>query len=128
MKGWRSELETMATTNGWPMQVHQGEFITITVGRTDGTSGTTAPVTVLYRVKEARTDIGYVDLTPITMQQLSNEALYWPSKREINREASIKACLVLKRQHHRVPKTALVARTSFQQMARLPCYRGTRPR
>lgn len=128
MTDWRSELTTLATTNGWPVTYHAGDYVSIQVGPTQGTSGSTAPTVIVYRVKEVNRTWDYVDLIPMDAQQLFNEAAWFPSRIELNREASIKACLNLREVHKRAPKKALVARTSFQQMARLPCYRGTRCR
>jgi hypothetical protein len=49
-------------------------------------------------------------------------------KWERNRAAALEGGAAQQQKHSRVPKNALVARTSYQGMARLPCYRGARPR
>lgn len=119
---WTSDT-TYIPTDGYTYR--PGDYISIIHGPVDTSTGTTGPV-VLYRVKESTSS--YAAITQVDAQQLVNEAAWFPSKMELNRAASIKACLELRETHRKAPKKALVARTSFQQMARLPCYRGTRPR
>lgn len=53
---------------------------------------------------------------------------WFPTKQELNCLAAIKGCLAQRSIHSRVPKKALLLRTNYQGMARLPCYRGTRVR
>jgi hypothetical protein len=76
---------------------------------------------VLYRVKGG---------TTYSISQTSQEASGWvaPTKWELSDVASVLGCLALRAKHSRVPKSALGARTNYQGMARLPCYRKTRAR
>lgn len=97
---------------------------TITIHRQS--SGNTAPTVTLYRVQHVYD--GFAELVPLHAQRLFDEASWFPGKWEINRKAAIEGGRAQQERHQRVPKIALAARTSFQQMPRLPCYRGTRPR
>lgn len=49
-----------------------------------------------------------------------------PTKWELQREASIEGARKEAPKHERIPRKALVLRASYQQMARLPGYRGKR--
>lgn len=110
-------------TTGEPWHVEQGQNIVVYPNRTSTTSGTT-DTRVLYRVQ--RTYSTQVDLTPVSMFDLP--LVSGPTKWEVNREAAIAGGRALEKKHRRSPKQFLKARTSFQQMARIPCYRGVRPR
>jgi hypothetical protein len=123
---WGNEVTTLTT--GGTIHVHRNDLVTIIIAddRSSGTSSPTLPVELLYRVKSSTTYS--VDVTPVHAQRLADEESWFPSRWEINRKAAIAGGLAEREKHRRVPKKALVARTSFQQMSRLPCYRGTRPR
>lgn len=50
------------------------------------------------------------------------------SKWQLSRDGAFSGVAPLAAEHARLPKDAFVLRSSFQGMARLPCYRGARPR
>lgn len=112
-------------TTGEPWHVEQGQNIVVIYPRNDTTAGTTE-VRTIYRVQRVySTYPTRVDVTPVSMFDLSFEG---PTKWEVNREAAIAGGRALEKKHRRPPKQFLRARTGFQQMARIPCYRGVRPR
>lgn len=121
---WDNEVTTVSTFDSF--RYHQNDLVTITYPGVSDTTGSTVPVKVLYRVKTVSTYS--LDVTPVHAQRLADEESWFPSRWEINRKAAIAGGMAEQEKHRRVPKKALVARTSFQQMCRLPCYRGTRPR
>lgn len=122
---WDNEVTTMTT--GETLHVHQNDFVTVTYYSNDhDTTSPTVPVKLLYRVKSTTTYS--MDVTPVYAQQLADEASWFPSRWEINRLAAIAGARARSKDHSRIPKKALVLRSSYQGMARLPCYRGTRPR
>ena len=122
---FRNDVTTTLTSNEM-IRVHENDLVQIYVynpnDTTSPTAGTSNP-RVVYRVK---TYTAYsMDVTPV------NQALedsWFPSRWEINREAAIAGAKAEQPKHSRIPKKALVLRSSYQGMARLPCYRGTRPR
>ena len=92
----------------------------------DSTAVTTTP-TRLYerRVTVKRLTPRTYELTPITPYDVS---LLFPTRQELNDQAAIAGAKAKTKEHSRVPKDALVLRSSYQGMTRLPCYRGVRPR
>lgn len=121
---WNNEVTTVSTFDAY--RYRQNDLVTITYPANSDTTGTTAPVKVLYRVKAVSTF--RVVVTPIHAQRLAEEESWFPSRWEINREAAIAGGRAQQKKHSRIPKNALGRRSSFQGMARLPCYRGTRTR
>lgn len=119
---WLGQVST--TMTGETLTVHQGDYLTITYPASRDTNGSTVPV--VYRVKTVGSY--YSDITPYDMQRMAEEASWFPSRWEINRKAAIAGGQALKKKHCSAPKGALVLRSSYQGMARLPCYRGTRTR
>ena len=120
---WNNEVTTTLTSNE-PMSFHQNDYVQITVyNRNNDTTGSTVPVKVLYRVKTYTTYSA--DVTPVNQAQVNS---WFPTRRELNRLAAIEGAMAQQKKHSRVPKKALVLRSSYQGMARLPCYRATRPR
>lgn len=123
---FRNDVTTTLTTNE-TIQVHQNDYVQIYVYNKgeDMTSSPTATTNtrVVYRVKTYTTYS--MDLTPVNK---AREESWFPTRWEINREAAIAGAIAQQKKHSRVPKKALVLRSSYQGMARLPCYRGTRPR
>jgi len=94
----------------------------ITYRRDGVTSTATSDVVVLYKVtvypsyESAST---FVQGAPVDG---------FPTAQERNRLAAIEGCLAQRVVHSRIPKRALLLRSNYQGMARLPCYRGTRIR
>jgi len=121
---WNNEVTTTLTSNE-SISFHQNQYVNITVyNRSDtDTSSPTVPVKVLYRVKTYTTYSA--DVTPVNQAQVNS---WFPTRRELNRLAAIEGAMAQQKKHSRVPKKALVLRSSYQGMARLPCYRATRPR
>ena len=119
-----NEVTTTLTSNE-SISFHQNQYVNITVyNRSDtDTSSPTVPVKVLYRVKAYTTYSA--NITPVNQ---ALEASWFPTRRELNRLAAIAGGQAEKSKHSRIPKKALVLRSSYQGMARLPCYRATRPR
>jgi hypothetical protein len=124
---FRNDVTTTLTTSE-TIQVHQNDYVQIYVYNR-GEDQTTSPTAmasnprVVYRVK---TYTSYsMDITPVNQAQVDS---WFPSRWELNREAAIAGGRAQQKKHSRVPKKALVLRSSYQDMARLPCYRGTRPR
>jgi hypothetical protein len=118
-----NEVTTTLTSNE-SMSFHQNDYVQITVyNRANDTSSPTAPVKVLYRVKAYTTYSA--NITPVNQAQ---EDSWFPTRRELNNQAARRGAQAQAKQHARIPKKALVLRSSYQGMARLPCYRATRPR
>jgi hypothetical protein len=109
----------LVSTSGF-VRLYESDVIVVRVPA--GTTNVTGePVRLVYAVKN---EVGTRSLVlPVPPYEPT-----FPTKRELNRIASIKGAKAQIPKHRRVPKKALVARTGFQQMCRLPCYRGTRPR
>lgn len=106
------------------MSFHQNDYVQITTyNQNNDTSGSTILVKALYRVKTYTTYSANV--TPVNQ---ALEASWFLTRREINRLAAIAGAKAEQTKHSRIPKKALVLRSSYQGMARLPCYRATRPR
>lgn len=127
--GWEHETILVPINREW--EVAPSQYVNITTDTATITihspsSGTTAPTVTAYRVQHVYD--GYAELVPLHAQRLFDEASWFPGKWEINRKAAIEGGRAKQELHQRAPRAALVARTSFQQMPRLPCYRGTRPR
>jgi hypothetical protein len=116
---------TTTLTSSETIQVRTGDLVQVYLYSPNDTTTPTATTDtrVVYRVK---THTAYsMDVTPVNQAQVDS---WFPTRWEINREAAIKGGRAQQKQHSRVPKKALVLRSSYQGMARLPCYRGTRPR
>jgi hypothetical protein len=116
---FKNEVTTFTPTG--PTRVYENDIIVITVR--DSHTNTQSTADVRYRVKYSNRS--YFDVTPIV-----NEAprIVFPTRLELNNLAAQRGARAEKTKHSRIPKKALVARTSYQGMARLPCYRSTRPR
>lgn len=100
--------------------LYENDIIVVSVPR--GTTNITEDeARLIYRVRNVEGPRAFV--FPV----IPYEPVF-PTKRELNKIASIKGAKAQQEKHQRVPKKALVARTSYQQMCRIPCYRGTRPR
>ena len=124
---FNNEITTTLTSNE-SISFHQNQYVNITVyNRSDtDTSSPTVPVKVLYRVKAYTTYTTYsANITPVNQ---ALEASWFPTRRELNDQAARRGAQAQEKQHARIPKKALVLRSSYQGMARLPCYRATRPR
>jgi len=121
---FNNEVTTTLTSNE-RISVHENQYVNITVyNRSDtDTSSPTVPVKVLYRVKAYTTYSA--NITPVNQ---ALEASWFPTRRELNDQAAKRGAQAQAKQHARIPKKALVLRSSYQGMARLPCYRATRPR
>jgi len=121
---FNNEITTTLTSNE-SISFHQNQYVNITVyNRSDtDTSSPTVPVKVLYRVKAYTTYSA--NITPVNQ---ALEASWFPTRRELNDQAAKRGAQAQAKQHARIPKKALVLRPSYQGMARLPCYRATRPR
>ena len=111
-------------TTGEPWYFKQGDYVQITY-RSGSTSTPTATTdsTIVYRVKTYSTYS--IDVTPISRTEQDR---WFPTRRELNDQAARRGAQAQATQHARIPKKALVLRSSYQGMARLPCYRSTRPR
>lgn len=122
---FRNDVTTTLTSSEM-IRVHENDRVQIYVvnpnDTTSPTAGTSSP-RVLYRVKTYTTYS--MDVTPVNR---ALEESWFPTRWEINREAALAGGKAQQKKHARVPKKALVLRSSYQDMARLPCYRGTRPR
>lgn len=106
---------TTGTTGPYGCQV-------ITYRRDSFTPTATSGTVVLYKVN-------VYPLYESADTFVQGEPVDWfPTKQELNCLAAIEGCLAQRMKHSRVPKKALVLRTNYQGMARLPCYRGTRVR
>jgi len=111
---------TMTTGEAW--SVFENDIIRITLR--DTTMGTTGGTTeVLYQVKQKTYQS--IVITPYAPVDYS---AFFPTRLELNDQAARRGAVAQEEKHRRIPKKALVLRSSYQGMARLPCYRGTRPR
>jgi len=122
---FRNDVTTTLTSNE-TIRVYENDLVQIYVVNPNDTTSPTAMSSnprVLYRVKTYTTYS--MDVTPVNR---ALEESWFPTRWEINREAAIKGATAQQKKHSRVPKKALVLRSSYQGMARLPCYRATRPR
>jgi hypothetical protein len=120
---FNNEITTTLTSNE-SISFHQNDFVQITVyNRHKDTTGSTVPAKMLYRVKAYTTYSA--NITPVNQAQ---EDSWFPTRRELNNQAARRGAQAQAKQHARIPKKALVLRSSYQGMARLPCYRATRPR
>jgi hypothetical protein len=123
---FRNDVTTTLTSNE-TIRVYENDLVRVYVYNRgdDLTTSPTAAATsphVTYRVKAYTTYSA--DVTPVVASPVD----YSPTRWEINRKAAIAGGKAQQVKHRRVPKKALVLRSSYQGMARLPCYRGTRPR
>jgi hypothetical protein len=119
---FRNDVTTLTTSE--TLQVRGNDYVQIYTYSPDTTAPTaTSNSRIVYRVKTYTTYS--MDITPVNQAQVDS---WFPTRWEINREAAIEGAMAQQKKHSRVPKKALVLRSSYQGMARLPCYRGTRPR
>ena len=117
-----NNVTTLTTGETWYFK--QDDYIQITY-RSGSTSTPTATTdsAIVYRVKTYTTYT--IDVTPISRAEQDS---WFPTRRELNNQAAQRGARAQAEKHDRIPKKALVLRSSYQGMARLPCYRGTRPR
>lgn len=116
---FRNDVTTFTPTA--PTRVFENDIIVITVA--ENSTLTCGTADVRYRVKY--TNRTYFDATPFVYVDPST---FFPTRRELNDQAALRGAMAEKPKHGRIPKKAMVVRTSYQGMARLPCYRSKRPK